>query len=114
MSIGSFGGVQGSAAGAPLSQTRGSETERAQQANAASERGTDAADRSEKASGIGTTEEDQGAGDRDADGRRMWEDDLPSEQHAEQVDTHEPTPAAELPKSIDPTGQSGGRLDLMG
>ena len=117
MSIGSFGGVQGSAAGAPLSQMRGSEIEKSQQQNAASERGTDAAEKSEKASGIGTTEEDQETSDRDADGRRMYED--PSspgegEAESEEASSEEPTAAEEPPKSIDPTGQSGGALDLVG
>ncbi len=114
MSIGSFGGIQGSAAGAPLSQTKGSETEKAQQQAASSERQATAAEKSEQAAGIGTTEEDQEAGDRDADGRRMYED---AEEGSQQTDTEATTqlsPAAEPPKSKDPTGQTGNTLDLMG
>lgn len=116
MSIGSFGGVQGSAAGAPLAQTRGSETEKSQQQSSATARQADAAEKSEKASGIGTTEEDQEASERDADGRRLYEDDSDGqEQSADgQQQSSEPVPPAEPPKSKDPTGQSGGQLDLMG
>ncbi len=114
MSIGSFGGVQGSAAGAPLSQTKGSETEKAQQQVATSERRADAADKSERASGIGTTEEDQQSSDRDADGRRMYEDDDPTTGETGPPATSEPVPTAETPKSKDPTGQAGSQLDLLG
>ncbi|MCO6043522.1 hypothetical protein NG895_06345 [Aeoliella sp. ICT_H6.2] len=115
MSIGSFGGIQGSAAGAPLSQTRGSETEKAQQQSAASERQADAADKSQRAAGIGTTEQDQEASDRDADGRRLYEDG--SDQHeqvTEEQGSSEPSTSGEPPKSKDPTGQAGSQLDLMG
>lgn len=110
MSIGSFGGIQGSVAGAPLSQTRGGDVERAQQSTA-SERVAEADKRSEQASGIGTTEEDQEAGERDADGRRMYED---SSQQQSQEGTTEPAKLPEPPKAKDPTGQAGTQLDLMG
>lgn len=107
MSVGSLGGLIGSAAGAPLSQTGGSETERTSRDAAASQRATDGAARSEKAAGIGTTEQDQEASERDADGRRLWE--APPDKKQDEA----PTATAER-QSRDPTGQSGTHLDLTG
>jgi hypothetical protein len=106
MSVGSLGGLIGSAAGAPLSQTGGSETERTSRDAAAQQRSTDAAARSEKAAGIGTTEQDQEASERDADGRRLWE--APPEKNKQDA-------AADAERqSRDPTGQCGTHLDLTG
>ena len=59
MSVGPLGGLLGSAAGAPLSQTGGSETERASREGAVQQRANTAAERAERAAGIGTTEQDQ-------------------------------------------------------
>src|SRR3954470_14118597 len=73
MSMGPVGGVIGSAAGASLSQTAGAETERSQRDTAAQHRQIDGNERSERASGIGQTEQDQESSERDADGRRLWE-----------------------------------------
>ncbi len=109
MSIGPFSGVQGSAAGAPLSQTKGSETEKNQQQASATQRKVDSVEKSEKASGIGTTEGDQQASDRDADGRRIYED--PNDPQTENPDSSK---SPDPPKSKDTTGQSGSHLDLMG
>jgi hypothetical protein len=111
MSVGPMGGVTGSAAGAPLSQTAGSETERASKDVSAGKRVTDSQERSEKASGIGQTEQDQEASERDADGRRLWE--APPEGNNEGEDQTEETGAAQR-KSKDPTGNCGNRLDLTG
>ncbi|WP_442484696.1 hypothetical protein [Aeoliella sp. SH292] len=111
MSIGSFGGIQGSAAGAPLSQVRGGDADRAQQSTA-SERVATADKKSEMASGIGTTEADQEAGERDADGRRLYED--TGEQQSAGDEATEPSAAGEPPKVKDPTGQAGTQLDLTG
>ena len=85
MSVGSLGGIIGSAAGVPLSQTSGSETERTAREGAAQERAVDGAERSEKAAGIGTTEQDQETSERDADGRRLWE--VPPEKKKEKPTT---------------------------
>ena len=108
MSVGSLGGLIGSAAGAPLSQTGGSETERAGRDTAAQQRATDGAARSEKAAGIGTTEQDQEASERDADGRRLWE--APPDKTKEEA----ASAAAAERQSRDPSGQSGTHLDLTG
>jgi hypothetical protein len=104
-----MGGVIGSAAGAPVSQTSGSETERAGRDAAVQQRATDAAERSERAAGIGTTEQDQEATERDADGRRPWEA-PPDKKKATTGDAVSPVER----QSRDPTGQSGNNLDLTG
>lgn len=108
MNVGIATGLLGSAAGSPLSQTVGAETERAQKDSAARERAVDGQDKSEKASGIGTMEEDQQASERDADGRRLWED-AGKKQNAAAADGGEPERRAK-----DPTGMSGNSLDLTG
>jgi hypothetical protein len=107
MSVGSLGGLIGSAAGVPLSQTGGSEAERTGRESVAQERAIDGAERSEKAAGIGTTEQDQEASDRDADGRRMWEA-PPDKQQQEEAE------AAANRKSRDTSGNCGTHLDLTG
>ena len=106
MSVGALGGLVGSAAGAPLSQSAGSETERSQRDSAVQDRNVQATEKAERAAGIGTTEQDQEASERDADGRRLWE--APPDKQSEGDAAH----AAR--KSKDPTGQSGTRLDLTG
>jgi hypothetical protein len=107
MSVGSLGGLIGSAAGVPLSQAGGSETERTSRDTAAQQRAADGAARSEKAAGIGTTEQDQEASERDADGRRMWEA-PPDKQHPDD------TSAGAERQSRDTTGHCGTHLDLTG
>jgi hypothetical protein len=72
MSIGPAAGIVGSAAGAPLAQAQGSEKAERVAASAA-RRQLQSEALAEKASGVGTTSEDQQAADRDADGRRPWE-----------------------------------------
>jgi len=110
MSVGPMSGVLGSAAGAPLSQTAGSETERAKTDSNAKQREVNNDTKAEKAAGVGQTEGDEGPKDRDADGRKLWEDNAnPDKQEKSQVVEPEP------PRQVkDPTGQSGGELDLMG
>jgi hypothetical protein len=108
MNVGIATGLLGSAAGAPLSQSAGAETERTQKDSAARERAVDGQDKSEKASGIGTTEEDQQAGERDADGRRLWEQTGKGKNRAAD-DGGESERRAK-----DPTGMSGNALDLTG
>lgn len=110
MSVGPFGGVLGSAAGAPLSQTRGSESERAARESAAQDRRADGEQRSEKAAGVGQTEEDQETSDRDADGRRLWEAPAEGEATSESPDDQQHQPQ----RVKDPKGEAGNTLDLMG
>jgi len=113
MSVGPLGGIVGSAAGAPLSQTTGTETERTQKESAARQRLADSQEKSEQAAGIGTTEQDQEASDRDADGRRLWEaSQKKTNQEHEQPSSSEDD--QNLPKSKDLSGNVGNTLDLMG
>jgi hypothetical protein len=110
MSVGMTTGALGSAAGVPLSQTAGAETERSQKDAVARERLADGQAKSEKASGIGTTDEDQGTGERDADGRRLWEASN-KKKTAGNTDGEEGEPDR---RARDPTGVSGNSLDLTG
>jgi hypothetical protein len=113
MSMGPVGGLVGSAAGAPLSQSAGAETERTQRDTAAQHRQVDGNERSERASGIGQTEQDQESSERDADGRRLWEG--PAKRGRDgKAEPAEDTAIGEARQSKDPTGQSGTKLDLTG
>jgi hypothetical protein len=108
MSMGPLGGLVGSAAGAPLSQTAGSETERLQKGSLAQSRQADAEQKAELAAGIGQTAEDQESSERDADGRRLWEG---SAKAGKAKNSAEAADAAAR-QSKDATGQSGTKLDL--
>jgi len=110
MSMVPLGGIVGSAAGAPLSQTAGSETERAQKDSHAQSRQVDSDQRAERAAGIGQTEQDQESSERDADGRRLWE--APHQSGPDQK--HDEATGAPPRQSKDATGQSGTQLDLTG
>jgi hypothetical protein len=109
MSIGSLG-VIGSVTAGQLQQTRSADADKGAQDVRDHGNQADSAQKAEDAAGIGKTNEDEGADDRDADGRRLWErlqkdgdkPDSPSEETA--------TP----PLSMDPTGQAGANLDLTG
>jgi hypothetical protein len=109
MSIGPLSGIAGSAAGTSLAQTRGSEIDRAQQENAARELQARSQQKAEMAAGIDQADGDNHeAAERDADGRRLWEfPQRPGQQDA----GHEEPP---YPQGQDPTGHSGGMLDLSG
>ena len=110
MSMVPLGGIVSSAAGVPLSQTAGSETERAQKDSQAQGRQVDSDQRAERAAGIGQTEQDQESSERDADGRRLWEG--PPE--SRQDEKHDDAPSAPPRQSKDATGQAGTQLDLTG
>ncbi len=105
-----LGGIVGSAAGAPLSQTAGSETERASKDAQSQTRQADANELAEQAAGIGQTHEDQQSSERDADGRRLWE--APAKR-GKRATTEEPADSPPR-QSKDATGQSGNQLDLTG
>jgi hypothetical protein len=109
MSVGSLGGIISSAAGSPLSQTAGSETERAKDSLAQS-RQVDAMQKAESAAGIGQTEQDQESSERDADGRRLWE----AQEKAKKDVTEGSSGDSVLRQSKDASGQSGTKLDLTG
>lgn len=104
-------GLLSSTAGTALSQTLGSETERAQKESLTQSRGIEAEQHAERSAGIGQTEQDQESSERDADGRRLWE--LPADAKKKNA-----TPTGDVPgearQSKDATGQSGTKLDLVG
>lgn len=106
MSIGSLGNI-GSLAAVPATQ-RTSDTDKTQTAASDKARVEAAAEYAEQASGIGETREESEAGDRDADGRRLWEFDQLKKEPAPTE-----TEATEA-KSKDPTGSAGRNLDLSG
>lgn len=110
MSVGPMSGVLGSAAGAPLSQTSGSETERSAKDASATQRKVTSDNKADQSAGIGQTEGDQATSERDADGRRLWEDNQARDRREEQS-ASEPEPPRQ---AKDPSGMSGGSLDLTG
>jgi hypothetical protein len=111
MNVGLTSGVVGSAAGTGLAQTNGAETERAQKDSTARERVVDGQNKSEKAAGLGAADEDQQTGERDADGRRLWEAPEKRKKNAAAETGAESEPARQ---AKDPTGFSGSTLDLTG
>ncbi|HEX3602254.1 MAG TPA: hypothetical protein VHU84_19025 [Lacipirellulaceae bacterium] len=112
MSMVPLGGLLSSTAGTALSQTSGSDTERTQKDALAQRRGADASQHAEQSAGIGQTEQDQQSSERDADGRRLWENPTGAKKAAKT--TAEAEAEAEARQSKDPTGQSGTKLDLTG
>lgn len=112
MSIGPLGGLIASVAGAPLAQTKGSEVERAQRDMAAHDRQVRGELKAEAAAGIGETDgQDHETGERDADGRRLWE--KPAAANNAEAPPDDATTAAAT-RAKDPSGQSGSQLDLSG
>ena len=109
MNVSATTGAFASAAGAPLSQLAGAETERASKDASVQQRQAKSNAKSEAAAGIGETEQDQGTSERDADGRRLWE--LPPEAARP---GEEPLPSVEHHQVKDPTGIAGNSLDLTG
>jgi hypothetical protein len=103
MSIGPLGTA---AAGVPLAQTQGAAAERAQEAVGAERRRVYHEQKAAAAAGVGEPDgEDHETTDRDADGRRPWEELPEAERQAN-------GPAA--PQSKDPLQQRGNLLDLTG
>jgi hypothetical protein len=109
MSIASLGIVAG-LAGTQLPQ-RAADAERVQQSAAEQSRAAEGAQRAESAAGIGETEEDSQASERDADGRRLWEQ---QQALAKDPATLEANQDSSALRSKDPTGDSGGQLDVVG
>lgn len=113
MSVGPMG-MAGSVAGG-LPQIRSADAGRAEKQTTDQARRANSDQKAESAAGVGETTQDEKASDRDADGRRMWEaandPDSESNEAATEVAENE---TQEAPQSKDPTGSSGGRLDLSG
>ena len=112
-SLGPLGGIPASAAGAPLSQSQGTDRQRAAQDTASAQRESQTAENAEEAAGIGQTDEDQEASERDADGRKLWEA-APEAADNNEEETNDSSPPAEPKLSKDVTGESGNQLDLSG
>jgi len=111
MSVGPLGGIAASAAGSPLQQTQSSEVERATQDAANQQRRVQADQKAEAAAGVGEADgDDHETEQRDADGRRLWEE-VPSGS-GEQPDDGSTPPTT--PESKDTGGQTGNLLDLSG
>lgn len=108
MSIGPLGPIV-SAAGSALAQSKGSELERTQNEVAGQERQSEVGRQAESAAGIGAADgENHETSERDADGRRLWEAPLGKPGSGGSSSGG----AADLPRAKDPSGQSGGSLDL--
>jgi hypothetical protein len=120
MSLGPLGGIASSAAGSPLSQTKGSDAERVQQDTGNQQRRIQTDQKADSAAGIGEADgEDHETAERDADGRRLWEPPPQADSADEsQADSADESQAASPPdqsrRSKDTTGQSGNLLDLTG
>lgn len=111
MSVGPLSGLISSVAGTPLAQTKGSEVERTQQDVNAQQRRTTGERKAESAAGIGETDgQNHEAAERDADGRRLWEEQAPPNSPPTSDDASHDTSRM----SKDTTGQSGTQLDLCG
>ena len=94
-----------SAAGTSLAQVKGSDVERTQQDVTGHERRVVSGEKAENAAGIAATDEDSQTEDRDADGRRLWEDQLDlSQQEKDESAEQEEKPADDRK----PPGISGG------
>ncbi len=106
MSVGPLGSAA-NVAGTQRAQNEGADVERTQKETSDQAKQTEANRKAESASGIGETEQDQGTEERDADGRRIWEQAPEKQQEDESTE-------AEQPQGRDPTGQSGTKLDLSG
>ncbi len=109
MSMGPLG-MAGSVAGG-LPQAHNAATERTSQQASDQARQASSEQKAESASGVGETEQDEQASERDADGRRLWES-AGDERQAGEGDGSSPT--QDHPQSKDPSGTSGGNLDLSG
>jgi hypothetical protein len=104
MSINSLG-IVSSLAATPLAQ-KGPQADQVQRQAVDHARQAESQSRAEVAAGIGQTEEESEASERDADGRRPWE--IPPLRKAD-----EPMPDAP-PAAIDQGSERGGLIDISG
>ena len=111
MSVGPMG-MAGSAAGSHLAQKHGSDVNRVQHETSDQGRELRAAEKAENAAGVGQTEQDEEASDRDADGRRLWERTEGSSQD-EGIQAHVAA-SDSAPRGKDASGERGRHVDLSG
>ena len=115
MSLGPLGGIASSVAGSPLAQTKGSDVERTQEDAANQARRVQTDQKAENAAGIGEADgEDHETAERDADGRRLWEEPPGGQPASDANEPDENPPAHDSPRSKDSSGQRGNLLDLSG
>lgn len=115
MNLAPLGGVIAGAAGAPLAQSKGTDVERAQHHTATHSRQAQSAERADNAAGIAATDgEEHQPQERDADGRRMWEEPPGTPTHPAATIPGETDAAAPAPPSRDASGERGLQLDLSG
>lgn len=108
MNIASLNTFAGTAA-AQASQTASADSDHQLQRAVTRSNATDSLKKTAEAAGIGQTEQEESAGDRDADGRRVWE--IPPSQKT-QPETPEETAAEDSPP--DPLGECGQQIDILG
>jgi len=114
MSVGATGFYSSVAVTVPQSQ--GIDEDRTAQETAGQSHHLASQLKAEDAAGVGATDgEDHESEDRDADGRRLWENQIEAEEIAKEAQKEaasaDPAPAH---LSKDATGQSGNQLDLTG
>ena len=110
MSIGPLGFVS-SAAATPAAQARSSDVERAARDATIQQRQAQSEAKAEAAAGIGQTDgEEHQTAERDADGRRLWEETFGNRQDSPDAAAE----GVEQRQSKDTTGDAGKRLDLTG
>jgi hypothetical protein len=108
MSVGPLANLAASIAATPLAQSKGSDVERAQHDVSNRERQIASETLAESAAGIGETNgENHATAERDADGRRLWEQQSPP---AEKADSE----TSDAAQSKDASGESGRLIDLTG
>ena len=109
MSVGPLGSVGAGAAGSPLAQVRAGDAERAKE-TADRDRGRAVDLKAEQSAGVGRTDgEDHETTERDADGRRPWEEAPVAKEEADEGNN-----ATQTALPPDPAGQSGNLLDVSG
>jgi hypothetical protein len=110
MSITPAFGIAQSFASSSLALAKGADADRAAGEVAEQVTAIEANEKSDDTAGLGEAEEQSGAGERDADGRRMWE--LAGKRTEEEASASGVPPDASPVK--DASGQRGTRLDLLG
>lgn len=110
MSITPAFGIAQSFASSSLTLAKGADADRAAAEVAEQVTAIEANEKSDNTAGLGEAEEQSGASERDADGRRMWE--LPHKQAEEEASANVAPPGVSPVK--DASGQRGTQLDLLG
>lgn len=111
MSITPAFGIAQSFATSSLALAKGADADRAASEVVEQTTAIEANEKSDNTAGLGEAEEQSGAGERDADGRRMWE--LPGKR-SEQEEAAAAVAASATASVKDASGQRGTKLDISG